>query len=651
MIGHLISRRACLLCLGACLCWVPAQAETPLVLDAVVVTGTRFPAVESQSHRLVTVVTGEEMQARGANNLFEGLSKAGGLAFRTQGPLGLSNGSMTSDVSLRGLPGGELVLINGLPIQGAGSAAYDLDTIPVEQIDRVEILRGAASTLYGADAMTGVINIITRQPREDARTDLRGEFGEYGHRNYSLRFSDANLTAGLTYQHLNDLHKIYQKTYLNPTSKSTPAHYDVGNTDRYGFNLSFEPKRDLTFDLLASYYRSGWRKIYDAGGKSGIAGQTENQFTQEKYKLFSDLRYEKDRYRLKGFFSLGTTNVDYSVYGGSRVTDGSRDSWNKEYNAGAAGDYRYDLPLDVTLTTGAEYIYRAANYRYKYKEHHRHDAAVFAAAERVFFDRLTLNLGMREQYIFPEKEGDEYNRWLPSAGLSFRLTENTRVFANFSTAFRAPTFNQMFNDSSRLVGNPDLRPEKGKTWEAGLKFTGKPLNIRLAGFYMEFKDKIDTGYIAGVAEKTYFNAGSYESLGVEWQLDWQPFPDTPGPLHTLALRSAGYWADPSAEDPEGREYRPGPKFQSSLGASWQWRKFDLEITGTLLAGREDRLDEAGILDISAGYRLPAGRLYVTVTNLLDEEVVSAGDQDPDSSYQYEYYEMPRLARIGYEVSF
>lgn len=75
------------------------------------------------------------------------------------------------------------------------------------------------------------------------------------------------------------------------------------------------------------------------------------------------------------------------------------------------------------------------------------------------------------------------------------------------------------------------------------------------------------------------------------------------------------------------------------------------MTGTILAGREDYLDDAYTLDISAGYQLPVGRVYVNVTNLLDEEVVSAGNQDPESSYQYEYYEMPRLALIGYEVTF
>ena len=263
MIGNCVSRLAFILCLGGCLLTAPIQAETLQTLDAVVVTGTRFPEVESKNNRMVTVVTAEEMQSKGARNLFDGLSKSCSLAFKTQGPLGLSNGSMTSELSVRGLPGGELVLINGMPIQSAGGASYDLDTIPLEQIDRVEILKGAASTLYGADAMTGVINIITRQPEDIALTSMRAEIGEYGYQNYSVGISRANVTAGLTYQHLNDLHKIYEKTYLNPTSKSTPAHYDVGNTDRYGFNLSFSPVQDLTFDLLSSYYRSGWQKVYD----------------------------------------------------------------------------------------------------------------------------------------------------------------------------------------------------------------------------------------------------------------------------------------------------------------------------------------------------------------------------------------------------
>ena len=211
--------------------------------------------------------------------------------------------------------------------------------------------------------------------------------------------------------------------------------------------------------------------------------------------------------------------------------------------------------------------------------------AAFAEAEKTFFERLTLTLGMREQFILAEQEGDDYNRWLPAAGLSLKLTEQTRLFANFSTAFRTPTFNQMFNDSSRLAGNPHLLPEKGKTYETGIKYTNRYLKIRLAGFYMDYEDKIDTGYIAGITNKTYFNAGDYESIGVEWNTDWRPFINMTGPARTLNFHLSGYWADPSAEDPEGKPYRPGPKFQTSLGTSWHWNRLDLELTGNILAGR------------------------------------------------------------------
>ena len=305
MVGNYVLRLAFMSCLGGFLLTAPLRAETLQTLDAVVVTGTRFPEIESENNRMVTVVTAEDMKSRGALNLFDGLSTFCGLAFKTQGPLGLSNGSMTSELSVRGLPGGELVLINGMPIQAAGGASYDLDTLALDQVDRVEILKGAASTLYGADAMTGAINIITRTPEEISLTTIKAESGEYGYQNYSLSHSSNNLLVDLTYQHLNDLHKVYEKTYLNPTSKSTPAHYDVGNTDRYGLNLSFSPTRDLTFDLIASYYRSGWQKIYDAGGKKRHRWTTGKPIHPAKIQTFQRSALRKGPLSAKGLFFPG----------------------------------------------------------------------------------------------------------------------------------------------------------------------------------------------------------------------------------------------------------------------------------------------------------------------------------------------------------
>jgi outer membrane cobalamin receptor len=140
---------------------IALAGEPVQTLDTVTVTDERFPVKEKASHRFVTVVTAEELKQSGADNLVDAIKRKGGLGYKAFGPLGISHGGMSSKLTIRGIEDGELVLINGVPVQGATGHTYDLDAIPIDQVERVEILKGAASTLYGADAMTGVINIIT----------------------------------------------------------------------------------------------------------------------------------------------------------------------------------------------------------------------------------------------------------------------------------------------------------------------------------------------------------------------------------------------------------------------------------------------------------------------------------------------------------
>jgi TonB-dependent SusC/RagA subfamily outer membrane receptor len=153
----------------------------PATLEAVTVTAEQFPVKEKETARFVSVYTAEELRETGADNLVDALQRKGAFAYKAYGPLGISHGGMNSTLSIRGVENGELVLINGSPIQGVAGQGYDLSAIPVEMIERVEVLKGAASTLYGADAMSGVINIITKKNPGTTSTRAAVEVGSYQH--------------------------------------------------------------------------------------------------------------------------------------------------------------------------------------------------------------------------------------------------------------------------------------------------------------------------------------------------------------------------------------------------------------------------------------------------------------------------------------
>ena len=505
MKNRMLKRRLLRIILGSVMALIYATANAEekesTTLDTVTVTAERFPVKEKESSRFVSVYTAEELKETGADNLVDALRRKGSFAYEAFGPLGVSHGGMNSTLTIRGVADGELVLINGSPIQGVAGQGYDLSAIPIKQIERVEVMRGAASTLYGADAMSGVINIITKKNPSKTSTQASVELGNFQYVNGNVGFQSKIVNVGFNYQHLEALTEI--------SRSFTPKYqYDTDALNKYSLNLDITPFENFHIDYLGSYYKTGFNKIYDSG-------KAAERTHQEDYNQFADIRYETDSIRAKAFGSYSRINRDEYT-----DPDEPKDR-NTNYNYGLEGDYRHEI-FATELTVGGDYTHRAADYNNQYGKHHRNDYALFAQLKREFFDRLMLSVGAREQFINADDQGDDYNIFLPTFGANLEATDKLNIFANVGKAFRAPTFNNLYYDSSFLVGNPNLNPEKGWTYEAGVKFGIPFTQIRLAGFYMDYSDKIEIDRSQGYP-LTYFNAGNYKSRGVEWQIDVYPF--------------------------------------------------------------------------------------------------------------------------------
>jgi outer membrane receptor protein involved in Fe transport len=618
--------------LAMALIWSTANAEEegPTPLDAVTVTAERFPVKEKESSRFVSVYTSEELKETGADNLVDALRRKGSFAYNALGPLGINHGGMNSTLTIRGVADGELILINGSPIQGVAGQGYDLSAIPIEQIERVEVMRGAASTLYGADAMSGVINIITKKNPSKTSTQASVELGNFQYVNGNVGFQSEIVNVGFNYQHLEALTEISR-------SFSQNYQYDTDAINKYSLNLDITPFENFHIDYLGSYYKTGFNKIYDSGKKP------DERTDQEDYNQFADIRYETDSIRAKAFGSYSRINRDEYT-----DPDEPKDK-NTNYNYGLEGDYRLNI-FATELTMGGDYTHRAADYNNQYGKHHRNDYALFAQLKREFFDRLMLSVGAREQFIVADSDGEDYNIFLPTFGANFTATDTLNLFANVGKAFRAPTFNNLYYDSSFLKGNPNLKPEMGWTYEAGVKFGIPFTQIRLAGFYMDYSDKIEIDRSQGYP-LTYFNAGNYKSRGVEWQIDVHPFATQQSFLNDISFYTGGYWADPTAEDVDGEEYQTGPKFKTSLGASYLSESLVLQLIADILTSREDNLDSNATLDFFGKYKVWRGYITATVSNIFNSETQTSGDLSSTASNNYVYYGMDRMFKIGYEIRF
>jgi outer membrane receptor protein involved in Fe transport len=618
------------LTLAAGLSWGTATAqEEPATLETVTVTAERFPVREKDSSRFVSVYTADELEETGADNLVDALRRKGTFAYKAYGPLGMSRGSMTSSLSIRGIENGELVLINGSPVQGAGGHTYDLSAIPVEQIERVEVLKGAASTLYGADAMSGVINIITKRNPAETSTRAGVEVGNYQYGNAHVGFQSSIVNVGFNYQHLGGITGISRDF----TSK---YRYDFDATHKYNLNLDITPFENLHIDYLGSYYKTGYKKIYDSGKPM------EGTDQEDDYQ-FADIRYDGESLKVKAFVSY--SRIDTDEY----TNPAKPDVRNVDANYGVEGDFRREI-LSTAVTVGGDYSRRSADYKTSFGKHHRDDYAIFAQLKREFLDRLMLSAGAREQFIHADADGENYNIFLPTFGGSYKATEDLNLFANVGKAFRAPTFANLYYQSSFISGNPDLKPEKGWTYEGGIKLDTPFTQIRLACFYMDYSDKIELDRSKGYP-LTYFNAGDYTSWGVEWQMDLFPFVHRPDFLQDISFNTAGYWADPTANDPNGKAYQTGPKFKTSLGASYLSENLVLQLIADLLMGRENHLDNNFTLDFYGKYKVWKGYITAGVSNIFNSEVQVTGDLSAGSFNNYLYYGMDRMFKVGYEVRF
>ena len=167
------------------------QAEE-FLLDKVVVTATRSEKQEMDIPMSSTTITAEELTHAGFSNVQTALSDTLGIAYKQTGPGGGHMGVMNSEIAIRGVANGTLVMVNGNPINSRGK--YFLDAIPAERIERIEIIKGGGSVLYGSEAMGGVINIITKKA---GTRSLSVGLGNYGQQNFDAQIGNETFSLAL----------------------------------------------------------------------------------------------------------------------------------------------------------------------------------------------------------------------------------------------------------------------------------------------------------------------------------------------------------------------------------------------------------------------------------------------------------------------
>ena len=544
-----------------------AQVEWPALQQTVVVSATRHAMALIDAPAAISVVDGAQIAERGADNVFEAL----------RGELGLSLIGRTisgrRNISLRGMEGRHtLFLVDGKRIGNSdgviGHSDFQYDWVAVEDIARIEVLRGPMSALYGAEALGGVVNIITRPPGE--RWALRtlaegssadGALGGDGHRAglsvdgplaagwrlaASVAGSRRQAIAAPADARISDIEGRTKqdgalRVFWTPASGHTlSAEHRAGQEDRWAGMKERSGLRRF-FQSLTGIERShsalGWQA--DWGGAAALRSQLRAYRSQ----------VEMDNQRTQGVAGLRPNGLDDRVLDGQISAEAGP---GRLFTAGFEG--RDEALRNAGLVAGRAQV--------------RH-AALFGQAEIALTADLTLTAGLRHDHH------DGFgNAWSPRLYAVWRPAGPWVVKGGFGQGFKAPTLKQISPGYQEDEGpftyfsNPALRPETNQGWDIGAGWDGTALGVQATLFRNRVKDLIVprlTGNVAGRGQYLFDNLDQAVFQGLE--------------LGSRASLPLGFSAEAkftwlSALDGAGQRLEKRPRQLITLQAGWQqgpWR--------------------------------------------------------------------------------
>jgi vitamin B12 transporter len=435
----------------------------------VVVTATRTPQTPDAVIADVVVIDAEQIARAGPIGLAELLQRHAGTELSATGGPG-----QVSGVFLRGTNTNHVVvLVDGVRVNSATAGTNALEHLPLAQIERIEVLRGPASSLYGADAIGGVIQIFTRANDgitggigigSDHRREPRAGIGRGGDNVADTAWS---LHAGT----------------LDVRSFSA-----TNETHPFSFNPDDDPYRNVNASgrlqhRWAAGHRISLRGLwsdaathFDAGPGSDVT----NKQRLSSVALESEDRLS-DQWRSTVRLARGS---DHSTTSGAFAsifdTDQDQLGWQNDFTLAGIG-----------LTAGLEWRREHVSSDTAFTQTSRHIASLFVAAQRAF-DALQLEASARS-----DRNSQFGTHGTGRVGIGYALSRALRLSAAAGTAFRAPTFNDLYFPSQfGFSGNPSLKPERSRGLDAALRYQGGSTTLGLSAFYNRIVDLIavDPGF-------------------------------------------------------------------------------------------------------------------------------------------------------------
>ena len=558
---------------------VAFYSEAIELMDELVVQSTRIKTPLDLMSSSVDVITAEELQASGVSYVSDALLLQPGISgSRNGGP-----GGATS-IYLRGAkPQHTLILVDGVRMNGQlDLTGYDLANLDLNSVERIEILKGPQSTLYGSDAMAGVINIITTK-RETPRRYIQRELGRYGSEYTTAGISGGTEQLAITFSY---------SDYSNEGFSSLKNNEETDAAD----NETFFARLDATLSEKTQGYVS-LRYIDAIGQYDDQFGSSHSANFYDKEQLITRFAVEHtitDTLRTQaGISYFDLERSEHSAWGVSYFFS---DTLSYDWNLTAQPNAKSTLLLGLE---GHEDAYAFSGSTGDLNNH-----AFLALWQYQPKAGTALSLSAREDHHSQFGSAFTYQ-----GGLHHTLRgSDTRLYASYGTGFKAPTSYQSYN-------NPTLKAEESEGWEIGFEqpFLDNQLEINLAVFQKEYSQFID--YVRWESGPIYTNATTALSDGFEAGL-------TLYPSDTLTVQVGYSYLDNDSLDSSFTLRRPTHKLDSTLS----WLATDkLQLTALIgyVGSRQGVASEMdSYVPVQLAMRYQADEtltLFARIENLLDEE--------------------------------
>lgn len=547
------------------------QETDPYSMDSVLVTATRYLTRDVDIPAATEIFTKQKIEEMGAQNAMEVIQNIPGFTL-TASPTG------NTYVGFRGMAKDNvLILINGIPLNQEGN--YDLESISSAAIERIEVVKGGSSVLYGTMASAGVVNIIMKKNLPNRIVVGAGDMGQ--------KKATANMQIGklgIIYDHLYSQNrgKIYQSS---PT-----AFYTGDKLNRDSMNLRYDFDKHLNLQYMYT------EKISDATQWNAVTNKILSSFHSVVKYNGGQLNYTNNDLKITAFgrnrdWQFNTTTHQQ----GSNVGLDVQNKWVFDKYSLIAGGY-YENEEAENINNGVWF------------KNSRKNIAAFARVETDLSKQTKLFFGAREAFI--ENAGTEF---CPQLQILHKLNVNESLYTNINKSFRAPTLSEQYGFSATQLINPDLRPESGWSYEIGWKKQLDPSRlVKLDVYHMQIHDRI---YSAKQNDKTiYLNAPSYKNTGVEVSYEQKL-------NNRYSWGLAASYSDPMQQNSastawERTDYRLG----ISANIGYSYKKFLADIYANYVGMRAG--DVSPLLNVNLLVRYKVSKqdsVYLKVNNLLNRE--------------------------------